>query len=357
MARKRRSGLGAVLGMLVIAGAAAAAALWLNTRVPRSGTMARVTIPAGSSVATVADSLASARVVMLPAVTRIVTALTGRGDLAIPPGRYLVKRGASVWAIYDQLAAGRGRFHRLTIPEGWGIQQIVKLAHDSLGIDTDSLLAATRDSSRRARMATPAADLEGYLFPATYDFTEDATAADVVDSMLVAFDKRWKKDWDAEIARQGRTRHAVVTLASIVEKEAIHADERGRIAAVYLNRLKAGMRLQADPTVLYAMGLVSKRVLFADLRVESPYNTYRNAGLPPGPIASPGAASLAAAVHPDSSDAMFFVAFPDGHSRFTRTFDEHTVAVKAARAARDSAAKVGAAARAAADARPTAAPR
>jgi UPF0755 protein len=130
----------------------------------------------------------------------------------------------------------------------------------------------------------------------------------------------------------------LVTLASIVEKEAGRSSDRPLIAAVYLNRLRTGMRLQADPTVVYAMGLASKkRVLFADLRIDSPYNTYRNAGLPPGPIASPGTASLAASVEPAESDALFFVAFPDGHSQFTRTFAEHTAAIRAARAARDSA--------------------
>ena len=144
---------------------------------------------------------------------------------------------------------------------------------------------------------------------------------------------------DTALQRQGRTRHAAVTLASIVEKEARKSSERPLIAAVYWNRLKANMRLQADPTVLYAMGLVSKRVLYADLKFESPYNTYRVAGLPPGPIASPGTASIAAAVQPAESDAMFFVAFPDGHSEFRRLFAEHAVAVSAAHAARDSAAK------------------
>jgi UPF0755 protein len=136
--------------------------------------------------------------------------------------------------------------------------------------------------------------------------------------------------------RQGRTRHEVVTLASIVEKEAGQSSDRALIASVYLNRLRAGMRLQADPTVLYAMGLVAKRVSYADLKVKSPYNTYRVAGLPPGPIASPGTESLLAALEPASGDAMFFVAFPDGHSQFTRTFAQHGAAVRAARKALDS---------------------
>jgi UPF0755 protein len=160
-----------------------------------------------------------------------------------------------------------------------------------------------------------------------------------VDTMLLTFDRRWKSAWDSTLQSQGRTRHAAVTLASIVEKEAARSSERPLIAAVYANRLRKGMRLQADPTVLYAMGLVAKRVLFTDLRVESAYNTYRVSGLPPGPIASPGTASITAAIQPAASHALFFVAFPDGHSQFTRTFAEHSLAVKSAHAARDSAAK------------------
>lgn len=135
-----------------------------------------------------------------------------------------------------------------------------------------------------------------------------------------------------------RTRHDLVTLASIVEKEAGRRSERRLIAAVYRNRLQRGMRLQADPTVLYAMGLIAKRVMYADLSVASPYNTYRVSGLPPGPIASPGSASLEAAMFPADTNVMFFVAFPDGHSQFTTSFVQHRAAVKRSRAARDSAA-------------------
>ena len=132
--------------------------------------------------------------------------------------------------------------------------------------------------------------------------------------------------------RPGSTRHAAVTLASIVEKEAGRNSDRRDDCGGVSESAADGMRLQADPTVVYAMGLTNKkRVMFKDLRVESPYNTYRVAGLPPGPIASPGTASIEAVIEPAASDAMFFVAFPDGHSQFTKTFAEHTTAVKSAR--------------------------
>ncbi len=334
--RRRPFRMVVLLGIMLVM-ACAVAALF-NTRVGRAGSVARVTIPPRASLAVIGDSLQRANVVRSALLFRLVAQVRGVPGTDVIGGRYLVARGQSVEQIVRQFEQGRGRFRRLTIPEGWNIRQIARLAEDSLGIPVDSLLAATRDSARLARMQTPSADVEGYLFPATYEFTDGVDASSVVDTMLVTFERRWKDAWDATLQQQGRTRHALVTLASIVEKEAGRNSDRPLIAAVYLNRLRTGMRLQADPTVVYSMGLASKkRVLFADLRIDSPYNTYRNAGLPPGPIASPGTASLAAAVEPAASDAMFFVAFPDGHSQFTRTFAEHTAAVKAARAARDAA--------------------
>ena len=337
MVRPPRPGVGATLVALVLLMVLTASALVVrNTRVPRAGSLARVTVPRGATLAVVADSLVAARVIRSARIFTIVATITGQASTPVLPGRYLVKRGDAVTGILDQLHTGRNRFRRVLIPEGWGISQIAKVLRDSLGADTAEFLAATRDSARRARIATRASDVEGYLFPATYDFTEDVSASMAVDTMLTTFERRWKPSWDSVLTAQGRTRHDLVTLASIVEKEAGRSSDRPLIAAVYTNRLRAGMRLQADPTVIYGMGLVSKqRVLFGDLRTESPYNTYRVSGLPPGPIASPGTASLEAAMFPAASDALFFVAFPDGHSEFTKTFAQHSAAVKAARKARD----------------------
>lgn len=323
---------------ILIAGALLAVLLFVLSRKTIT-TPTRICIPQGATLATAADTLERNGVITSSFLFRTMASMFGRGNATPRPGRYIVSRGAPYNTLLEQLVAGRGQFRRLTIPEGWSILQIARLMQDSLRVPIDSLISATRDSARRARMQTPAADVEGYLFPATYDLGDGISAGQIVDSMLVTFDRRWKHSWDTVLQRTGRSRHAAVTLASIVEKEAGRSSDRALIAAVYVNRLRTGMRLQADPTVVYAMGLVSKaRVMFADLRIESPYNTYRVAGLPPGPIASPGTASIAAAVEPAASDAMFFVAFPDGHSQFTRSFEEHTVAVRAARAARDSAA-------------------
>ncbi len=149
--------------------------------------------------------------------------------------------------------------------------------------------------------------------------------------MVRQFEKEWRPEWTARLDSIRMSRHEVMALASIVEKEAVVADERPIIAAVYRNRLARGMLLQADPTVQYALGERVDRVLYKHLEVDSKYNTYRHAGLPPGPIASPGAASILAALYPADVPYLYFVARPDGHHEFRRTFSEHTAAIRAIR--------------------------
>jgi UPF0755 protein len=165
--------------------------------------------------------------------------------------------------------------------------------------------------------------------------------------MVRRFEQVWRPEWTARLDTIEMTRHEVVTLASIVEREAKRAEERPVIAGVYRNRLRDGMRLEADPTVQYARGIHTNRVLFKDLDVESPYNTYKYAGLPPGPIASPGGASLRATLYPADVPYKFFVAYPDGRHEFTVDFARHTEARRRALRARDAAARRDSAAAAA----------
>jgi UPF0755 protein len=150
--------------------------------------------------------------------------------------------------------------------------------------------------------------------------------------MVYAFERKWKPDWNASLEELKINRNDLVTMASIVEKEARVPEERPVIAAVYYNRLRKGMLLQADPTVQYALGRHVGRVFYKDLAIKSPYNTYMNKGLPPGPIASPGVASLAAAAHPASVPYLYFVASRDGHHEFRMTLDEHVNAIRQVRA-------------------------
>src|SRR6185503_18579324 len=198
---------------------------------------------------------------------------------------------------------------------------------------------ATQDTALIRELGIPTATLEGYLFPETYLIPEGSGALPIVKRLVAEFERRWKPDWNSQLQRLGMTRHQVMTLASIIEKEARVASERPTISAVYHNRLKRGMLLQADPTVLYALGRHANRVLYRHLEVKSPYNTYRNVGLPPGPIASPGSASIEAALFPSDVRFLYFVAHPDGHHEFTATVREHNEMVRRMRTLRRQAAR------------------
>jgi UPF0755 protein len=186
-----------------------------------------------------------------------------------------------------------------------------------------------RDPGLLTRLGVPkgTSTVEGYLFPETYDFPSQVTARFVVEQMVTRFEQRWDPAWDARLIEVKMTRHQVVTLASIVEKEVRKGSERPTVAAVYLNRLKVRMALQADPTVQYAMKVRPGRVLYRHLTIDSPYNTYKYPGLPPGPIAAPGKASLEATLFPAKVPYRFFVAHPDGHHEFRTTYEEHLKAI------------------------------
>lgn len=285
----------------------------------------RVTIPQGASFAAAAESLESAGVLGSPRLFRLYASATRR-DRDIKAGTYLLEPGLSWNELMDALTAGRGIEHSVTIPEGLALRDIVPLLARTTGAPVESLWVAARDSSTRHRLEIPTPDLEGYLFPDTYRFMYGTGAREAVRELVRRFQTVWQPAWDARAAELGMTRHGVITLASIVEKEARLAEERPVIAAVYHNRLRQGMPLQADPTVQYAIGEHRTRVLYKDLKIDSPYNTYRNRGLPPGPIASPGRASIEAALYPANVPYRYFVAHPDGHHEFRVTFEEHTAA-------------------------------
>lgn len=296
----------------------------------------RVVIPSGSAFSAAADSLAAAGLIGNKPFFRAYAKLTGR-DRALKAGSYRFAADATWGQLLDALTRGSGVVATVTVPEGFALSAIQPLLARALSLREDSIAAAVSDSTLRERLGLPTPTVEGYLFPETYTFTEGTSARAAVETMVREFERRWRPEWDARLEELGMTRHEVVTLASIVEKEARLAEERPVIAAVYHNRLKRGMLLQADPTVQYAQGRHATRVLYKHLEIDSRYNTYRYPGLPPGPIASPGEASLHAALHPASVPYLFFVAHPDGHHEFHETFEGHTRArqeVRRAQAAR-----------------------
>jgi UPF0755 protein len=299
------------------------------------GPAVRVTIPPGSSMRTAIDSLSKAGVVRYGRLFRVYASIR-KSDRGIKAGTYMLHRNSSWKTVLDALRGGRGMVKVVTIPEGFSLYQIEPLLASRLGQPRDSVQAAIRDTAWLRRLDVPTPTLEGYLFPDTYIFAEGTTARAAVNTMLRRFEQVWKPEWTARLDTIRMSRNAVMSLAAIVEKEARLPAERPVIAAVYMNRLKRGMLLQADPTVQYALGKHVPRVYYKDLEVESPYNTYKHRGLPPGPIASPGKASIEAALYPANVPYEFFVAFPDGHHEFRVDLAGHERAKLEARRAWDS---------------------
>jgi UPF0755 protein len=258
------------------------------------------------------------------------------GDRGIRAGTYALHKDAGWGYVLGELRSGRAIIHVVTIPEGFSLSQIAATVSSKLSQPVDSVEAAARDTALLHRLDIPVPTAEGYLFPDTYTFMDGTTARVAVDAMVKRFEQVWKPEWTARLDTIHLSRNDVMALASIVEKEARLPQERPVIAAVYMNRLHAGMLLQADPTVQFALGKHVARVYYKDLDVDSPYNTYKYKGLPPGPIASPGRASIEAALFPANVPYVYFVAFPDGHHEFRVNLKDHEAAKLLARKAWDS---------------------
>jgi UPF0755 protein len=299
------------------------------------GPAVRVVVPGGASLRVAADSLAAKGVIRSPRFFLLYARFRG-GDRSIKPGTYSLRRGSKWSDVLDALAGGKGLVPTMTLVEGWTLRQIVPQLARVLETPVDSVQAAVRDTALLRRLDIPSGSLEGYLYPDTYTFTPGTTARTAVRTMVARFEEIWRPEWTARLDTIAMSRHDVLTLASIVEREARLREERPVIASVYLNRLKIGMRLQADPTVQYAHGGHKPRLYYKDLEIDSPYNTYRNAGLPPGPIGAPGRPSIIASLYPAQTPFTFFVAFPDGHHEFTRDFGSHERTVARARRQWDS---------------------
>ena len=255
----------------------------------------------------------------------------GKGNLKA--GEYKFDIAANAVQVRDRVLRGDVYARNVVVPEGYNIYAIATVVEQAgLGPAADFITVATHDVALLRDFDPQATSLEGYLFPDTYQFTRIDSAHDIAAAMVHRFRQTAK-----QIGLLGRPDiHRIVTMASIVEKETAVPDERPLVASVYYNRLDRNMLLGADPTVIYAALLVGRyrgAIYQSDLQYDSPYNTYRFPGLPPGPIANPGAGSLQAAMHPMKSDFLFFVSDNNGHHRFSRSAAEHEKNVAAYRKA------------------------
>ncbi len=304
---------------------------------PPTGEPVRVTIPRGATLAAVADTLHARGVITSPRWFRVWATVTGR-ERAIQAGVYDLYQHRPAPEVLRLLVSGATAYQRLVVPEGLMLGEVADEVHRQLGLPAESVRAAARDRALLALVDSDAPSLEGYLYPSTYFVPVAATARDVVAQMVAEFLARWTPAWSARLDTLGLTRRQVVTLASIIEGEVRNGGDRPFVSSVYHNRLRAGWRLQADPTVIFALGR-RRRLFEKDYEYRSPYNTYLIDGLPPGPIGQPSAASLAAALYPAATDFFFLVARPDGQHVFSRTLREHLAAVAALRRARDGGAR------------------
>ncbi len=282
----------------------------------------------GSSSGAIGSQLEAMGLVRHRWVFRAYVASRGAGS-RLRAGQYTLDGPLSLQQIVDLLVRGAADRHDVTFPEGRNYEELAAIAAQD-GIAPEDFLAAARDPSPILDLDPAASDLEGYLFPDTYDLPRGEDAAQVLVNRMV---RRFRDVIRERLVRLEERRlglRELVTLASIVELETARADERPRIAAVFLNRLARGMPLQTDPTVIYAMrkaGRWDGNIRRRDLDIDSPYNTYRHAGLPPGPIGSPGEAALDAVLSPAAVDDLYFVSRNDGTHHFSRSLREHERAV------------------------------
>lgn len=283
-----------------------------------------VEIPPGSAVSAIGRRLANAGVVPDPLTFRY--AVWRIRAKSLKAGEYRFDRPMSPEEVARKIARGDVYLRQITFREGLSIRDMAALfEQQGFGARQAFIDAASKPDPIRA-LDPAAADLEGYLFPDTYALPRRATAETLVGMMVARFRKQVGGDLSGRATAAGMNVHQAMTLASIVEKETGKAEERPLVAAVYANRLKIGMGLQCDPTVIYALqrtGRDTKNLTREDLQYDSPYNTYRYAGLPPGPIASPGKASIDAALQPASVPYLYFVSRNDGSHAFATTLEEH----------------------------------
>lgn len=284
-----------------------------------------IDIPPGTGTAAIGRRLAGAGIVRDEFTFRVALWWSGRAR-ALQAGEYRFDRPLAAVDVVDRLARGDVYTRRITFPEGLTIQEMARLyGAREFGTAADFVEAAA-DASLIRDLDPAAADLEGYLFPDTYALPRATPARRLVTLMVDRFRATYDDTLRRQALEQGLTTRQVVTLAALVEKETGRADERPLVAAVYRNRLKLGMGLQADPTVVYALekaGRYNGNIRRQDLAIDSPYNTYRHAGLPPGPIAAPGRASLEAALLPARVSYLYFVSRNDGSHVFATTLAEH----------------------------------
>ncbi len=314
-----------VLAFSVVAGVLYTIQMLAPVSTNKNAPLALVTIPAGKNARQIGEILARHRLIRSPLSFIFASRMDGLSG-QMKAGRYELSPAMPPRQMAALMALGETASGSVTVPEGYTVRQIARRLAKQKLTDETQFLALTQTQGKTfhvGRWTPPDDNLEGYLFPDTYDVPKGATARDVVQKMLENFHKRVVVPDGAALDRFPGGMSAAVTLASLVEREAEVDSDRPLIAAVYLNRLKKHMRLQCDATVQYALPEHKSRLFYADLRVDSPYNTYKHSGLPPTPIANPGLPSIEAVLHPAAVNYLYYVAGPGGRHVFSATLAGH----------------------------------
>ncbi len=292
-----------------------------------------VEVPAHKGVVEVAEILDDAGVIR-SRVGFVLLALARGSFRSLKAGEYQIPPGTNTVRVLELLEGGQVLQHFLVFQEGSTLGELARLLATERLVAADDILRVAKDAVFLKTLDIPADSVEGYLFPDTYQFVKGMTAEEILARMVARMREKLSPEIVAEARAREFTLHQMLTLASIIEKEAVESSEMPLISAVFWNRLRRDMPLQADPTVQYAVGKDRKRLTREDLQTDSPYNTYRRQGLPPGPIASPGRAAIQAAVRPAKVNYLYFVAMDDRHHQFSTNLADHNAAVARYRLAR-----------------------
>ncbi|UCD77656.1 MAG: endolytic transglycosylase MltG [Desulfobacterales bacterium] len=286
-----------------------------------------INVPQGQTLKTTADMLYQKSIIKSPLKMVWIARLKGY-DKSLKAGEYVLSAGMSPRQILEVMVKGEVKLHKLTVPEGLNTYQIADLvAQAGFAAKTDFISAAT-DTALVRKMGLDAETFEGYLFPDTYYFPREVSVEKIISTMVQRFQDIFVTDWRERAKQLEFTVNQVVTLASIIEKETGAPSERALISSVFHNRLKKKMRLESDPTVIYGIKDFNGNLTRRHLKTTTPYNTYQIRGLPAGPIANPGRASLEAALYPEDTDYIYFVSKKDSTHQFSTNLKDHNRAVR-----------------------------
>jgi len=287
-----------------------------------------VEIPQGASLTRISHILSEQGLILSPSAFRLLAYIKNK-QKQIQLGEFDLNAAMTPGEILEKITSGKSLLHSVTIPEGYRILEINQLLVNKGFTKDDEFILQTKNPTLIKQLKIPTDSLEGYLFPDTYHFSRNTNAQAIVETMVNTFkDKVLKKEYLQQAQTMGLSFHEIITLASIIEKETGAAEERKMISSVFHNRLKKNMLLQTDPTVIYAIKNFDGNLRKKDLSMDSPYNTYRYGGLPPGPIASPGLESITAALNPAETQNLYFVSKQDGHHQFSTNLSAHNMAVR-----------------------------